>query len=158
MSNVKIVGMPTEEARKFQRGCVDANGQTPEKTTSNGKGNPCRHCLEFIAQGDEMLIVSYRPFTSLQPYAEQGPVFLHAHECAAYLGEDGALPEALSNKTECIVRGYGADERIVYGTGKVTPRGEISSRADELLANPDIEFIHVRSASNNCWQARIDRD
>ncbi len=158
MPNVKIAGMPTEEARKFQRGGTDANGQVPEKTKSNGNGNPCRHCLEFIAEGDEMLIVSYRPFNSLQPYAEQGPVFLHARECDAYSGEGDALPKALSNKTECIVRGYGADERIVYGTGKVTPLGEITSRADELLADTEIEFVHVRSASNNCWQARIDRD
>ena len=65
-----------------------------------------------------MLIVSYRPFDSIQPYAEQGPIFLHAVECEAHSGRGGELPEALSNKTECIVRGYGADERMVYGTGK----------------------------------------
>ena len=35
-----------------------------------------------------------------------------------------------------IVRGYGADHRIVYGSGAVTPVDEIAERAETLLADP----------------------
>jgi hypothetical protein len=56
-----------------------------------------------------------------------------------------------------IVRGYGADDRIVYGTGAVVPTAEIAGRAEELLARDDTAYVHVRSARNNCYQCRIER-
>ena len=55
------------------------------------------------------------------------------------------------------VRGYGADDRIVYGTGAVTPTSAIVDRAQELFADPAIAYVHVRSARNNCYQCRIER-
>ena len=55
-----------------------------------------------------------------------------------------------------LVRGYGADERIVYGTGEVAALTDLPARAEALLSDARVAFVHVRSASNNCWQARID--
>jgi hypothetical protein len=55
-----------------------------------------------------------------------------------------------------IVRGYGADDRIVYGTGRVVPTAEIPDAAEALLARGDVAYVHVRSASNNCYQLRVD--
>lgn len=55
-----------------------------------------------------------------------------------------------------IVRGYGSDDRIVYGTGAVTATGDIVARAEHLLSREDIAYVHVRSARNNCYQCRID--
>ena len=104
-----------------------------------------------------MLIVAHRPFSTVQPYAEQGPVFLHAGKCEPYCGPADQLPPVLHDSRNYIVRGYDDDERIVYGTGKVTEQEEIVSRAHNLLANEKLTFLHVRSSSNNCWQARIVR-
>ena len=152
---IQIKGMPTEEARDLQNGGLDANGQMPEIQISDGKGNPCRHCLEMIAEGEELLVFSYKPFSSIQPYAEQGPVFLHKRECEAYKDND-AEPGAFNNKEVIMIRGYGDDERIVYGTGKIISKTDIKSYASSLFEDPTIRFIHLRSASNNCYQARID--
>jgi len=152
----KFRGMETEQARHFQSGGKDANGMVPETAISNGNRNPCRHCLQMIEKVEEMLVFPHRPFDSVQPYAEIGPVFLHAHECEPYNG-DSVLPPVLEDNPEYLVRGYDAEQRIVYGSGKVVANTNIRDRADELFANPDIEFIHVRSASNNCWQAKINR-
>ena len=66
------------------------------------------------------------------------------------------LPQILSSP-DYIVRGYNACEQIVYGTGGVIPTSQIASRAEELLAEDNISFVHVRSARNNCFQCRIDR-
>jgi hypothetical protein len=55
-----------------------------------------------------------------------------------------------------IVRGYGADDRIVYGTGAVVPTPAIAEKAEALLARDDVAYVHVRSARNNCYQCRID--
>jgi hypothetical protein len=56
-----------------------------------------------------------------------------------------------------IVRGYGWDDRIVYGTGQVTALEDIAAYAESLLSRDDIAYVHVRSAGNNCYQCRIDR-
>lgn len=117
---------------------------------------PCRHCLCDIAEGAAYLTLAYRPFASLQPYAETGPIFLHAEECLRHEGRD-ALPPVLTTSPDYILRGYGADDRIVYGTGAVTAREDIVTRAQDLLTRPDVAYLHVRSARNNCYQARIDR-
>ena len=147
-------GLPTPTVRALQRGATDANGQPPERATSDGDGNPCRHCLQMIATGEEMLVLAHRPFETVQPYAEVGPIFLHARPCEPYGGDGAALPPVLDSPAY-LLRGYGPDERIVYGTGGVVAREGIAARATELLADGRVTFVDVRSAVNNCWQARV---
>ena len=73
----------TPIARAYQSGGLDANGQVPERQISDGDGNPCRHCLNLIPKGAEMLVLAHRPFPAPQPYAEVGPIFLCADACEA---------------------------------------------------------------------------
>lgn len=146
--------IPTAIARHYQAGGLDAYGMVPERQVSDGAGNPCRHCLGMIPAGAGMLVLAHRPFPALQPYAETGPIFLCAEPCAAGGGAD--LPAVLDSP-EYIVRGYGADDRIVYGTGAVTPTARIAARAAELFADARVAYVHVRSARNNCFQCRIDK-
>jgi hypothetical protein len=151
---MRFMPIPTETVRAYQAGGADANGQPPERHVSAGGGNPCRHCLQMIPEGAGMLVLAHRPFPGLQPYAEVGPIFLCADPCAAGGGE--AVPDMLA-APDYIVRGYGADDRIVYGTGGVVATGDIPARAAVLLGDPKVAYVHVRSARNNCFQLRIDR-
>ena len=151
---IRFSPIPTKVVRAYQAGGPDANGQTPERHLSDGTGVPCRHCLQQVPAGRAYLILAHRPFPAPQPYAEIGPIFLCADACAA--GGGAELPEILS-APDYIVRGYGADDRIVYGSGAVTPRDAIAARATDLLADPAIAYVHVRSARNNCFQCRVDR-
>lgn len=150
-----FIALPTETVRAYQAGGLDANGQAPERVRAEGAGNPCRHCLRMIAPGAPMLILAHRPFPAPQPYAEIGPIFLHAEPCQR-AAPGPALPEILASP-DYIVRGYGADDRIVYGSGGVVAREAIRARAAELLADPAIAYVHVRSARNNCYQCRAER-
>ncbi len=147
--------LPTATVRSIQAGGQDAYGMPPERRISDGDGVPCRHCLRNVAAGQAYLVMAYRPFPALQPYAETGPIFLHAEECER-AEETSALPEILSSP-DYIVRGYGHDDRIVYGSGGVVPTGELAARASALLARADIAYVHTRSARNNCFQVRIER-
>jgi hypothetical protein len=101
-----------------------------------------------------MLVLAHRPFPAPQPYAELGPIFLCADPCDA--GGGAGQLEMLASP-EYIVRGYGMDDRIVYGTGGVVATGMIPARAETLFADPRVAYLHVRSARNNCYQCRIDR-
>lgn len=151
---IRFTPIPTDVVRHYQAGGADANGQTPERQLATGTGNPCRHCLQMVPEGAGMLVLAHRPFPAPQPYAELGPIFLCADACQA--GGGAALPAMLASP-EYIVRGYGADDRIIYGTGGVVPTPAIPERAAELLADPKVAYVHVRSARNNCYQVRIDR-
>ncbi len=151
---MRFVAIPTDVARHYQAGGADANGQVPERQMSDGGGNPCRHCLKLIPAGEAMLVLAHRPFPKPQPYAEVGPIFLCAAACDRGGGE--ALPEILAS-TDYIVRGYGNDDRIVYGTGGVVETGAVMARAEALLQEASVAYVHVRSARNNCYQCRIDR-
>ncbi len=153
---LRFSGMPSELAAAYRAGALDANGQAPERRISRDGDEPCRHCLGTVAAGEEFLILAYRPFPAPQPYAEVGPVFLHARECAAY--DEAALPPRERKGSGRILRGYGIDDRIVYGTGIVVENAAIVPMAEAMLARSDVAYVHMRSAANNCFTLRIDRD
>jgi hypothetical protein len=157
MSKIAFTAMPTAAAEVLWNGGADAYGHLPETMVSDGPGHPCRHCLQNIDKGEELLVFAYRPFAELQPYAETGPIFLHKTPCRRYAAEE-VLPPVLASSRDFIVRGYSESDRIVYGTGAVTPTVEIPDYAEKLLERPDIAYVHVRSARNNCFQCRIDRN
>jgi hypothetical protein len=152
--NLHFTPVSTETARAYQSGQPDANGQAPERHVSDGDGNPCRHCLRMIPEGAGMLVLAHRPFPAPQPYAEVGPIFLCADPCPP--GAGSQMPEMLAS-ADYILRGYSPEHRIVYGTGGVIPTAAIPDRAAALLDDPRVAYVHVRSARNNCFQVRIDR-
>ena len=157
MVNIKFLGLPEDEVRLLQNGGRDANGDVPEVEISDGSGTQCRNCLKIIEDKKEMLVFSYKPFRSTQPYAERGPIYLHRQACNSYVQSDD-LPESLAASPQMMVRAYNKEERIIYGTGRIVPSSEIRSYAAELFEDARVDFVHVRSASNNCYQARIERD
>ena len=152
---LKITALPTDTVRALQGGGPDANGQTAERSTSDGGGNPCRHCLRYIPKGAGMLILAHRPFPAPQPYAEVGPIFLCADDCPRHEGEE--MPEVLQGSPDYLIKGYSAEDRIVYGTGIVVEADRMMAQAKEIFTDPRVAYIHIRSARNNCYQARIDR-
>lgn len=87
--SLQFAAIPTETVRVCQAGGPDANGQSPEQMISDSDGNPCRHCLRMIPQGAAMLVMAHRPFPTLQPYAELGPIFLCADACVTRLYRAG---------------------------------------------------------------------
>jgi hypothetical protein len=136
-------------------GGPDANGTPAERHVSDGAGNPCRSCLHPIPAGAAMLILAARPFPAPQPYAEVGPIFLCAEPCAPWSGD--GLPPVLTTSPDYLLKGYGRDDRIVYGSGRVVAAGQIEDYAEGLLSDPRIAYVDVRSSRNNCFQTRITR-
>lgn len=155
MSDLRFLALPTPLARAYRNGEPDAYGRRPERETSDGSGLPCRHCLDDIEAGEEYLVLAYRPFATEQPYAETGPIFLHARDCESYPGTS-AVPDAFLRRPRMMVRGYDAGESIVYGTGAIVPTEALLESAASILSDPRVDVVHVRSATNGCFQCRID--
>jgi Protein of unknown function (DUF1203) len=151
---LRIQGIPTDHVTHLRAGGLDANGQPPVISRAAGGRNPCRHCLGLIADGDQMLVLAYRPFDRVQPYAELGPIFVHHDACPRY--DQPELPRWFAALTPALVRGYDARDWICYPTGAVVTGPELPARCQAILADPDIAYVHVRSQFN-CFQARVER-
>ena len=149
-----VQGLPSEYAKSMRAGGLDANGQVATKRSAEGLANPCRHCLQPIAPGESKLILAYRPFDKLQPYAEVGPIFLHERDCPRY--ESDHLPGWFQYLQPALVRGYGHDDWIRYETASVLPGEELEEACKTILADPQVAYVHIRS-KYNCFQCRVDR-
>jgi hypothetical protein len=130
--------MTTATVQSLRDGGLNAYDIWAERAISDGHANPCLHCMRHIPKGVGMLIFAHRPFTGLHPYAETGPVFICEDTCTAHGG--GATPQILNSSPDFLLKGYTANERIHYGTGKIVEAEDIAAYA-----------------GNNCFQLRITR-
>ena len=151
----KIQAYDQHWVKNLRAGGMDDNGQAAEHAVSDGGGNPCRSCLDYIAKDAEMLIAGARPFGQLNPYAECGPVFFCAEDCTPWSGD--ALPPVLQNSPDYLVKAYSADDRIIYGTGQITLVAELADYITTLLNRDGVAFVDIRSSRNNCFAARAVR-
>ncbi len=149
-----IKGIPSSIVSEFQNGGSDANNQQPQVHEAKGLQNPCRHCLQLIPEGEEKLVLSYRPFDKLQPYAETGPIFLHNYQCKQYVS--GELPEWFNYLNPAIVRGYDKNHWINYDTGTVVSGSELDESCRKILKDENIKYVHIRSKFN-CFQCQVER-
>ncbi|MCE8009396.1 DUF1203 domain-containing protein [Aestuariivita sp.] len=152
---IAFQGLPTAQVMAAKIAGTDAYGQKIERHPLQEETYPCRHCLGPIAAGTDLLILAWKPFEATHAYTETGPIFLCGEDCKAAPPSDKA-PDIL-RAPQYLVRGYSADERIVYGTGQVLATQEIADYATQLLHDRGIAFVDVRSAANNCYQCRVRR-
>ena len=153
---VKFIAMDSETARHLQNGGKDAYGNVPVRRVSEGGAIPCRHCLKPVAPGEAYLTLAYSPFGERQPYAETGPIFLHAESCerAADTGEPAPM---FHFGGEYILRGYDGNDWINYEVADVVPAEALAECAEAMLARDDVAYLHMRSSRFNCYQCRIER-
>ena len=154
MTELRIVGLETDYVETLRARRLDRFGNRLEAAPAEPRW-PCRHCLEEIEEGAGSLVPAHSPFPAPGPYSEVGPIFICAEECAPY-GETGRIPPVVRDRL-VVVRGYGHDDRIVYGTGEIVAGPEVPDLAKRLLARPEVAYLHVRTARNGCYLCRIER-
>jgi len=148
--------LPSDAVRALQNDQPDFYGHPAERAISDGAGTPCRHCLSDTPEGQPMLILSYRPFPNDQPYAEVGPIFLCGDACERF-ETSGVLPPILRTSPDYLIKGYGEDDRIIYGTGQIVTPNAMVDACEQVFSDQNVAYIHVRSARNNCYQCKITR-
>ncbi|MEU4996390.1 DUF1203 domain-containing protein [Streptomyces sp. NPDC021622] len=151
-------------ALKQLRETDDAGRPCAPYTDSTG-GDPLRCCLRPIAPGERVALVSYAPLrrwaadTGATPgaYDEQGPVFIHAEDCAGPAGEGYpfARPGALRT-----LRRYNAEGRIIGGRLFEIPEdttGGFDTAFAEAFADPEVALVHVRAVEYGCFHFEVRR-
>jgi hypothetical protein len=162
---LRFRGIETAEVEGLRAGELDANGQKPLLQAGAGVG-PCRQCLAIIQEDEEKLILAYRPFASLHPYAETGPIFLHGSGHGSERGSphgpgctryDAGHPPAWFEFLEpAIVRGYDRNDWIRYDTGAAVAGRDLAAVSKSILSDETVAYVHVRSKFG-CFQCRVDR-
>ena len=79
-------------------------------------------------------------------------MFIHAEDCHSYTGN--GFPQTLLS-IPMIFEGYGERSRLVASEPAKTEK--LDEQIIQMLANPEIEVIHVRNAEAGCFIARIER-
>jgi hypothetical protein len=116
---------------------------------------PLRCCLRLAGEGESIALISYAPFATVSPWAEVGPVYVHAAACAGFTGDE--LPEQLRTGPR-ILRTYRADETMDYEHVTLVPEGEdLEPALRKLFAEPEVATVHVRAMLTQCFTYTVKR-
>lgn len=107
-SVLHFLPIPLEIAQEARRTRRDRFGHQLAVTRTIA---PCRLCLRIPNEPEDVILLSYRPLRDTGPYAEVGPIFIHAQDCRPYAELDKFPDDFLTRPL--VVRGYGHHGQIV---------------------------------------------
>ncbi|HTJ28123.1 MAG TPA: DUF1203 domain-containing protein [Candidatus Limnocylindria bacterium] len=131
----------------------DDAGNALEIWTAQDDGNPCRSCLRVTRRGERLILFALRPFTTDGPYAETGPVFVHAEPCEPYERID-EFPADFRART-LTFRAYDTRGRI--DDAAVADGVDAERTLERLFAPDDVAVVHVRNPAWGCYDFRVVR-
>ena len=118
-----------------------------------GVAAPCRLCLRITQPDEPVIVFAHRPFPSTGPYAESGPVFIHATSCEQYTDVE-QFPQAF--RSRCLtMRGYNREGTIE--TAELSTPGDPEASLARLFAVTRVRFVHVRNPAWGCYDFQVDR-
>jgi hypothetical protein len=154
MSGFAIVPLAEEVAAEVRSTLRTPGWGYPASVAVAAGYGPCRTCLRMFEIGAERCILfTHDAFAGVEPYPLPGPVFIHAARCEPYR-DRSAFPDALraiglTLEAYRSGRELRAQERVA--DGRVEPAVE------RLLADPAVDYIHVRNTDVGCFLLQIDR-
>jgi hypothetical protein len=111
---------------------------------------PMRCCLHVADVGESIVLISYAPFADPSPWAEVGPVFIHAEACGGYEPASG-LPAELRTGPR-VLRTYRPDRTLNYEDIAFVERDiDIEPALRDVLSRPDVDEVHVRASLSQCF-------
>ncbi|MEU1037209.1 DUF1203 domain-containing protein [Streptomyces sp. NPDC005551] len=130
-------------------------------------GAPLRCCLRRSVPGERIALVSYAPLrrwaaaTWARPgaYDEQGPVFIHAGECAG--PEPGGERYPLAGPGVLrVLRRYSDEGHILGGRLLEIPQdaeAALDGALADAFADPRVALVHVRAVEYGCFLYEVRR-
>jgi hypothetical protein len=112
--------------------------------------------LEFLpvpaTDLDRIALIAYRPSPLGGPYAEVGPVFVHAEPCPGYAGPE--FPADFRER-RAVLRPYDAAGQMLDGV--LAEPGTSEGELKRLFDDPDVALVHVRNVIAGCWNFSVRR-
>jgi Protein of unknown function (DUF1203) len=146
---IQITGADADELTALRACGVDHGGNSVKPFVDRDGGWPLRCCLTDSIPGDVVAIVAWCPFPWRGPYAEVGPIVIHAHDCAGVAGD--GVPHQFLHRRQ-LVRPYGHDHRIAYeDVSIVEGDGSLPQVLADVLNRDHIDFVLVRNVLAGCY-------
>jgi hypothetical protein len=144
--------IPAAELDKIRAAGVDEAGNRLTPRADPEGGSPLRCCLRETRPGEQVLLMAYTPPGTAGPYAERGPVFIHADPCEGYATPD-RYPPGLSQRQQ-VVRAYDQDGQIADGI--LAGDGEQALAViQQLLGRPDVALVQLRNVGYGCYNFTV---
>jgi hypothetical protein len=153
MSDIQYIAINPERLAAMREGRADEFGNPWTLRVAEG-WEPLRCCLTVAGEGERIALICYTPWTEASPWAEAGPVFVHFGPCEGYQ-ETGVYPEALKGGQRMLNpfdhEGARAYEHITF----VGPEDDHEAAVRRILDQPDVAYLHVRSATAGCFTFEV---
>jgi hypothetical protein len=111
----------------------------------------CRCCLRRINLNESAIIFSHNPFQFFTPFAEQGPVVIHAEACGR-ASQANEIPAALRG-LRLSVRGYSELQELTGAA--LALDDDLETALEHVFAHADTAWAHVRTAEAGCYLMRV---
>jgi uncharacterized protein DUF1203 len=150
MIRYRISGIPESLAQAVRSTLRSPQyGHPAHVETATGYG-PCRQCLQTFREGEEeRILFTYQPFAT-PALPAPGPVFIHRESCRRY--DQLGFPEELRS-IPLVLESYGAAGSLLE-LNRVG-NGAVEEVLERQLADPRVEYIHMRNAEAGCFIARV---
>ncbi len=147
--------LPIDEAtvhavRETLRG---RHGNALRVQVSDSDTAPCRASLRVTLRGTRLILFAHRPFATEGPYAETGPVFVHADPCESYRASDVFPPDFRSRRL--VFRAYDAAGAIHDAT--LADGVDAEETWARQFADAAVARVHVRNPAWGCLDFAVER-
>ena len=151
-SKYRVVPLPTEFADAARRAAQAGARDHACVMVDSPTGYPCRHCLRWAQPGEQVILFPYASIPAGCPYAEMGPIFVHAQSCPRYELTEQYPADFRAGR---VIRAYDREQNMI--AGEIVNGRKPETVIEKLFENPETEFIQVRSADRGCFTFGIER-
>ena len=150
---LRVSALPADQLERVRAWGVDDFGNPHVVTVNRDEGGrPLRCCLREAEVGEQVALLAWRPSPVPGPYAEVGPVFVHAERCEA--GRGPATPRG-SHRRQLFraydPQGHQVDNQLVEGA-------EAEAALSKLLSRSDVSYVHSRNVLTGCYMFQVELD
>ena len=149
---LQYVPVPPAVLDRIRRTGSDDFGN-PVAARTHPAGAPLRCCLRISTDDERLLLIAHRPSALGGPYAEVGPVFVHADRCPGY--ETVHTFPADFRGRRAVLRPYDAAGLMLDGV--IAEPGESERLVRKLLTDPHVDHVQVRNVVAGCWNFSVRR-
>ncbi|MBM0107338.1 DUF1203 domain-containing protein [Steroidobacter sp. S1-65] len=116
-------------------------------------GFPCRISLQDAEIGERLILLNYEHLAVASPYRSRHAIYVREAAVEARLDLD-QVPEQLRSRLLSI-RAF--DDSGMMKAAEVAPGTALEHVIGQLLAAPDVTYLHIHNAKPGCYAARVDR-
>ena len=154
MNSFRVMAIPTEVADEVRDTMKAPRYGFPAHTELSSDQAPCRHCLRLTTPDvDRRILFTYDCFDGVETLPLPGPVYIHADDCERY-NESAGFPEQIRTR-EITFNAYGEGRRMLGQ--RYVDDGNVNEAIEEMFANAEVRYLHVRSTPAGCYTFRIER-